>query len=71
MCARVGRFTTFFELETCLMSEIFRIPNLNDMLKYQIPKMRLTPPEKGSKFSNFGQKNENLVPLNLEIEKNV
>ena len=45
MCVRVGRFTTFFELETCLMSEIFRITKLNDVLKFQISKMRLTPAE--------------------------
>ena len=53
---RVGRFTTFFELETCLISEIFRITKLNDVLKFQIYKMRLTPAEKGSKNFNFGQK---------------
>ena len=68
---RVGRFTTFFELETCLMSEIFRIPNLNYMLKYQISKMRLTPAEKGSKFAIFAQESEDLVSLNLKIERNV
>ena len=45
MCVRVGRFTTFFELETCLMSEIFRITKCNDVLKFQISKMRLTPAE--------------------------
>ena len=69
-CAlRVGRFTTFFELETCLMSEIFRITKLNDVLKFQISKMRLTPAEKGSKILNFGQKSENVVSLNMKIEK--
>ena len=31
--------------------------------------MRLTPAEKGSKISNFGQKSENVVPLNVKIEK--
>ena len=46
----VGWFTTFFELETCLMSEIFRITKLNDVL-------------------NFGQKSENVVSLNVKIEK--
>ena len=66
---RVGRFTTFFELETCLMSEIFRITKLNDVLKFQISKMRLTPAEKGSKILNFGQKSENVVSLNVKIEK--
>ena len=66
---RVGRFTTFFELETCLMSEIFRITKLNDVLKFQISKMRLTPAEKGSKILNFGQKSENVVSINVKIEK--
>ena len=69
MYIRVGRFTTFFELETCLMSEIFRITKLNDVLKFQISKMRLTPAEKGSKILNFGQKSENVVSLNVKIEK--
>ena len=69
MYFRVGRFTTFFELETCLMSEIFRITKLNDVLKFQISKMRLTPAEKGSKILNFGQKSENVVSLYVKIEK--
>ena len=69
MHIRVGRFTTFFELETCLMSEIFRITKLNDVLKFQISKMRLTPAEKGSKILNFGQKSENVVSLYVKIEK--
>ena len=60
MYIRVGRFTTFFELETCLMSEIFRITKLNDVVvvKFQVPKMRLTPAEKGSNISYFGQKKQ-------------
>ena len=51
------------------MSEIFRITKLNDVLKFQISKMRLTPAEKGSKILNCGQKSENVVSLNVKIEK--
>ena len=62
MYIRVGRFTTFFELETCVMSEIFRITKLNDVLKFQVPKMRLIPAEKGSNIQ-LAKKSKNVVSL--------